>query len=176
MVQFRCKDNSDSENLKIANELASICKEHDSLFIINDRVDLALASDADGVHLGQEDLPIKFVREILGAERIIGLSTHSLAEIKEANSQDCNYIGVGPIYKTTSKPNKDGLGLKLMKEVASQCNKPWFAIGGINKQNISQLKEVGFKKFAMVSEIMNSEDPLEEAIIILKELSNENQS
>ena len=161
MVQFRCKEGFDSDNFKTAKKLASICKEHKSLFIINDRVDLAIASDADGVHLGQEDLDVKVVRELIGSEKLIGLSTHSQEQIKDASNQDCDYLGIGPIYKTSSKPNKKNLGIEFITKIATQrtIDIPWFAIGGINRMNVSDVNNAGARRIAVINAIMSTEDP-----------------
>ena len=88
MVQFRCKEGSDSENLELANALSNKCKSYNCLFIVNDRIDIALASEADGVHLGQEDIPIEFAREIVGPDKLIGLSTHSIKQIEDAENEE----------------------------------------------------------------------------------------
>ncbi len=159
MIQFRCKEGTDSENLGLAKEIASSCKSHNSLFIVNDRIDIAIASDADGIHLGQEDIPIEIARELIGPEKIIGLSTHSVKQIESAEKESCDYLGVGPIYKTPSKKNQKSLGIDFLKKVASQIRIPWFAIGGINKVNISEINRAGAKKIALINAIMSTKDP-----------------
>ena len=176
IIQYRFKEGNDNYHLDKAIEIKKLCKKYDSLFIVNDRVDIALASNADGIHLGQNDIDVKTARKLLGNSKIIGISANSEIDISNAIRDGCDYLGIGPVFKTSTKIGKQPLGPDKIKSLIGNLRIPWFAIGGINKQNISQLKEVGFKKFAMVSEIMNSEDPQEEAIIILKELSNENQS
>ncbi len=159
MVQFRCKEGPDNEILRKAKDIASICKRYNSLFIINDRIDIALASKADGVHLGQTDFPIETAREILGSEKIIGLSTHSLEQIKHAQSKDCDYIGVGPIYESNSKPLQEPLGVNFLKNLKPHINIPWFAIGGINKINLSEVNNAGAQRIAVINAIMNAKDP-----------------
>ena len=144
------------------------------MFIVNDRLDIALASNADGVHLGQDDLDIKTVRKLLGASKIIGVSANNSTDINKAVKDGCDYIGVGPVFPTLTKKNKESLGVEKIKALTKDLNIPFFAIGGINKLNISSLKNHGISKVAIVSGLLNSEDPKEEAIIIIKELSHEN--
>ena len=144
------------------------------MFIINDRVDIALASDADGIHLGQDDLDLKTARKLLGYSKIIGISANNEIDISDAIKDSCDYIGIGPVFETSTKKDKKPIGIEKIKTLTKDLDIPWFAIGGINSTNISYLKSNGFKKVALVSQLMNSEDPKEDAIMILKELSNEN--
>ena len=144
------------------------------MFIINDRVDIALASNADGLHLGQDDLDLKNARKLLGHSKIIGISANNENDISSAIKGGCDYIGIGPVFETATKINKKPLGIEKIKTLTKDLNIPWFAIGGIKTNNISYLKSKGFKKFALVSQLMNSKYPKEDAIIILKELSHEN--
>ena len=159
MVQFRCKSGPDINTIETAQELSSICKSFKSLFIINDRVDIAIASDADGVHLGQEDLPVEMVREIIGSEKLIGLSTHSIHQIQLAENQSCDYLGIGPIYKTSSKSYENMLGTNFLKDLKLKRKIPWFAIGGINSINLSEVTNAGVKRIAVINAIMDSKDP-----------------
>jgi len=144
------------------------------LFIVNDRLDIALASNADGIHLGQDDLDLKTARKLLGYSKIIGISASNEIDITNALEEGCDYIGIGPIFDTATKKNKKPIGIERIKTLTKDLNIPWFAIGGIKTNNISNLKNNGFKKVAIVSQLMNSADPKEEAIMILKELSHEN--
>tara|TARA_Y100001968_G_scaffold332745_1_gene392054 strand:+ start:2593 stop:3639 length:1047 start_codon:yes stop_codon:yes gene_type:complete len=171
MVQYRCKASNDQRKLKEAKELASICKKNNALFIINDRIDLAIAVDADGIHLGQEDIPSETARKILGEERLIGKSTHSLIQIKQAEDEDCDYIGFGPIFSTKNKPKAETLGIKSLSEIYLKTRLPCFAIGGINISNIDQVISSGFKRIAVIDAIMNAKDPNFAANNLLKELS-----
>ena len=174
IIQHRFKEGNDKEHLKEAIEIKSLCKKYNSLFIVNDRVDIALASDADGVHLGQEDLDIITARTLLGSSKIIGVTANNSTDITNAIKDQCDYIGVGPVFQSSTKKNKEPLGVEKIKSLTKDINIPWFAIGGINKENISFLKKSGINNVALVSGLLNSEDPKEEAIIILKELSYEN--
>ena len=144
------------------------------MFIVNDRLDIALASNADGIHLGQDDLDLKTARKLLGFSKIIGISANNELDISNALKEGCDYIGIGPVFETETKKNKQPIGIEKIKKLTRNLNIPWFAIGGINSNNISHLKRNGFKKVALVSKLMNSEVPKEDAIMILKELSDEN--
>ena len=174
IIQYRVKEGKDKDHLKEAIEIKCLCKEYNSLFIINDRIDIAIASNADGIHLGQDDLNIQTARNLLGKSKIIGISANNANDIKEAVKNGCDYLGIGPVYKTQTKKNKEPLGIDKIKSLTKDIKIPWFAIGGINKINITYLKNNGINKVAIVSELMNSEDPRQEAIMILKQLSNEN--
>ncbi len=174
IVQHRFKEGKDKFNLKEAIEIKRLCKEYNALFIVNDRVDIANAANADGVHLGQDDIDIQTARRLLGKSKIIGISASNEIDISNAIKNGCDYIGIGPVFKTSTKKNKEPIGLEKLKSITKDIKVPWFAIGGINKQNIHFLKNNGIKKIALVSALINSEDPKEEAIMILKELSHEN--
>ena len=113
------------------------------MFIVNDRLDIALASNADGIHLGQDDLDVKTVRKLLGASKIIGVSANNSTDINKAIKDGCDYIGVGPVFPTSTKKNKEPLGLEKIKALTKDISIPCFAIGGINKLNISSLKNQG---------------------------------
>ena len=174
IIQHRFKRGTDKDHLEEAIKIKNLCKSYNSLFIINDRVDIALASNADGIHLGQDDLDLKTARKLLGYSKIVGISANNAIDISNALREGCDYIGIGPVFETTTKKNKKPLGIENIKTLTKDLNIPWFAIGGIKSSNILYLKRNGFKKFALVSQLMNSEDPKEDAIMILKELSNEN--
>ncbi len=174
IIQHRYKQANDREHLKEAIEINNLCKKYNSLFIVNDRVDIALASNADGVHLGQDDIDVITARKLLGSSKIIGVSANNSTDINQAIKDGCDYIGVGPVFPTLTKKNKKPLGVEKIKALTKDLNIPYFAIGGINKLNISSLKNNGISKVAIISGLLNSEDPKEEAIIILKELSHEN--
>ena len=174
IIQHRFKRGTDKDNLQEAIQIKNLCKRYNSLFIINDRIDIALASNADGVHLGQDDLDLKSARKLLGNSKIIGISANNKIDISNAIKDGCDYIGIGPVFETATKKDKKPLGIKKIKTLTKDLNIPWFAIGGITTNNISDLKNYGFKKVAIVSQLMNSEDPKEDAMMILKDLSHEN--
>ncbi len=174
IIQHRFKKGTDKDHLKEAIQIKNLCKKYNSLFIINDRVDLALASNADGIHLGQDDLDLKTARKLLGYSKIIGISANNEIDISNALKGGCNYIGIGPVFETATKKDKRPLGIEKIKTLTRDIKIPWFAIGGVKTNNIAFLKNNGFKKVALVSQLMNSEDPKQDAIMILKELSHEN--
>ncbi len=174
IIQHRFKEGNDKKQLEEAIKIKHLCEKYNSLFIVNDRVDIALASNADGIHLGQDDMDIITARKLLGSSKIIGISANNLTDIANAMKNECDYIGIGPVFKTTSKSDKAPLGLDKIRSLTKDIKIPWFAIGGINKANISSVKKYGIGKVAIISGLLNTEDPKEEAIIMIKELSNEN--
>jgi len=174
IIQYRFKMGTDKDHLQEAIQIKNLCKRYNSLFIVNDRIDIALASNADGIHLGQEDLDLKTARKLLGSSKLIGISANNEIDISNALKDGCNYIGIGPVFETSTKKNKKPIGIEKIKTLTKDLKIPWFAIGGIKSDNISYLKRNGFKKVALVSQLMNSEDPKEDAIMILNELSHEN--
>ncbi len=174
IIQYRFKSGKDKDNLEEAIQIKSLCKRYNSLFIVNDRVDIALASNADGIHLGQGDLDIKTARKLLGYSKIIGISANNEIDISNALKGGCDYIGIGPVFETSTKKDKKPIGTEKIKTLTKDLKIPWFAIGGVATNNISYLKSIGINKFALVSQLMNSEDPKEDAIMILKNLSHEN--
>ena len=174
LIQHRFKNGSDIDNINIAIKLKKLCLEYDALFIVNDRIDIALASDADGVHLGQEDLKINYAKKLLGPSKIIGISANNELDVNKALKAGSDYLGVGPVFKTSTKKDKVPLGIEQIKLITKDISIPWFAIGGITSQNISLLKESDIKKVAIISELNSSVNAREKAIMIIKTLSNEN--
>jgi len=159
LVQYRRKHGSDGLRLQEAQQLAQLCHEHNALFIVNDRIDLALLVNADGVHLGQEDLPYREARRLLGSAKLIGRSTHKLAQLHEAQEQGADYVGVGPVFATATKADRQPAGLSWVKEACAAARIPWFAIGGITATTLPRVREAGAQRVAVVSAIMASEDP-----------------
>ena len=174
IIQLRCKRGKDSENLKFAIKLRELCDHYDSLLLINDRVDIALACKADGVHLGQDDMDIKSARKIMGFSKIIGISANNDQDIKKAIQDGCDYLGIGPVFATTTKKGKVPLGIETLKSLTKDISIPWFAIGGIKEQNISLLKENNICKVAIITDLINSKKPKEKAIMLINSLSDEN--
>jgi thiamine-phosphate pyrophosphorylase len=159
LVQYRDKDPDDAARLTRARSLRSLCQRYRALFIVNDRVDLALAADADGVHLGQQDLPVEAARQLLGSYRLIGRSTTSPTELKRAMEEDIDYIGVGPVFATPTKADKAVAGLDYVRYAAAHSTLPWFAIGGIDRQNLPQVIQAGAQRVAIARAIMQAADP-----------------
>lgn len=167
MVQYRNKKANDINKLNEAKELSSLCKKFNALFIINDRIDIAIASNADGVHLGENDIPPKVAREILGEEMLIGVTTHSLENLI---SDESDYIGLGPIYTSSTKPDLKASGLDYVREASEKLAIPWFAIGGINESNANEVISAGAKKIAVIDAIMGSENPSNATSNLLKNI------
>ncbi len=174
IIQLRFKQGKDSDNLKFAKKIRELCNKFDALFLINDRVDIALACKADGVHLGQDDMDIKSARNILGFSRIIGISANNEWDIKKAIKDGCDYLGIGPVFATTTKKEKVPLGIDTLKSLTMDISVPWFAIGGIKQENINLLKENNIRKIAIISDLINSKNPKEKAIMIINSLTDEN--
>ncbi|WP_269625362.1 thiamine phosphate synthase [Prochlorococcus marinus] len=171
IVQYREKFLHDDEKISQAKCLASLCKKFNSLFIVNDRIDIALAVDADGVHLGQEDIPTKIARELLGNEKIIGRSTHCLKDIKNAEEEGCDYIGIGPIFPSETKKKLNPIGIDSLIKGLSETLLPAFAIGGINSSNINKLNQINNLRIAVSDVIINSNDPYSKTGELLKSLT-----
>ena len=174
IIQYRFKGKDDSTNLKKAILIRRLCKKHGAIFIVNDRIDIALASEADGVHLGQDDLDLISARKILGFSKIIGISANNEQDIKQAIQNGCDYLGIGPVFETNTKKNKKALGIEKIKKLTKDLEIPWYAIGGIKNENIPNLKANNINKVAIISSIMNDENPKNKAMIILKSLNDEN--
>lgn len=144
--------------LKTAARIKAVTEEAGSIFIINDRVDIAYAVSADGVHLGQDDLPIKVARTILGDNKIIGISTHSLSQAAKAQRRGADYISIGPIFRTPIKKGYAPVGVDLIKKVSRRIGIPFFAIGGIDKHNIDKVVAKGAKRVAVVRAVVLAGD------------------
>lgn len=150
LIQLREKKMKDRELLKVAKKLRELTESYDALLIINDRIDLALACEADGVHLGQEDLPLEVARELF--DGIIGVSVHSVEEAREAKKAD--YLGAGPVFATTTKEDaKAPIGVDGLKKIILATNLPVFAIGGIKLENVKIVLDCKVAGVAVVSAI-----------------------
>ncbi len=159
LVQYRDKNSDDVIRFTNAEKLCHLCHHYSALFIVNDRIDIALAVGADGIHLGQQDLPIATAREILGDNRIIGRSTTNPSEMEKAVEEGADYIGVGPVYSTPTKPGKAETGLDYVRYAREHSPIPWFAIGGIDLDNIDAVIDAGARQVAVVRAIMQSDNP-----------------
>jgi thiamine-phosphate pyrophosphorylase len=143
------------------------------LFVVNDRIDIALAVDADGVHLGQGDLPPAVARRLLGAERLIGCSTHAITQLRQAVADGCDYVGVGPVQATPTKPGREPVGLDYVRQAAADCPIPFFAIGGIDVAALPQVRAAGARRVAVVRAITEAADPTAAARVLLTGLQAE---
>lgn len=158
IIQYREKEKSMKEMVKEARAIRELCKENGVLFIVNDHVDLALLVDADGVHVGQNDMEPKDVRALIGDDKIIGLSTHSPEQGEKAyHNEDVDYIGVGPIFPTTTKDTAP-VGLEYLDYVLNNINMPFVAIGGIKISNIDKIISRNAHCICMVSEVVKNAD------------------
>lgn len=168
-VQLREKDLSTCAFLDMAFELKRITQAYQATLIINDRVDIALAVDADGVHVGQDDMPYALVRSLIGPDKIIGLSINTMAELEAACGADLDYLGIATIFSTGTKQDTSSLlGLDGLQSICQQTNLPTFAIGGINSTNIQSIRQAGATGAAVVSAICGYPSPYEATRTLIK--------
>ncbi|MDO8446616.1 MAG: thiamine phosphate synthase [Deltaproteobacteria bacterium] len=159
ILQLRGKGLSSKELLEQAREIRELTRTAGAILIVNDRADIALLSDADGVHLGQDDLPISEARKILGKEKMIGISTHSLEQAVKAEQEGADYIGFGPVFGTKTKADAEGAkGLRALLEVKQRVSIPVVAIGGINLENMGEVIDAGPDGAAVISAIIKAEN------------------
>lgn len=157
IIQLRDKQSCAKEMLQFSRSLVKLARGK-ALFIVNDRVDIAKMSEADGVHVGQDDLPVAAARKILGARAVIGTSCQSLKHARQAAKDQVDYIGFGSIFKTLTKPDRNPMDLKVLKSVLSAGTVPVFCIGGINLQNIEEIFPAGCRRVAVCRDILLSRD------------------
>jgi len=170
IIQLRDKQSAKLDLLNLAISLSRRLKKSKALFIINDHLDVAKLVKADGLHLGQMDLPISAARKILGKDYIIGVSCHNLPQALKAQKDGADYIGIGPVYKTSTKPGSNAIGIKVLKQLRGRINIPYFAIGDICKNNISKIASVGVTRVAVCRAILNSKNIKHSARELLSEL------
>ncbi len=176
IVQLRDKRLADRELVATARAAAAQCRRLGALLIVNDRPDVALEAGADGVHVGQDDMPVARARAIVGADLLIGLSTHTPAEIDAAgqrgdragiaagdNLRGVDYLGVGPVHATPTKPGRPPVGLELVRYAATHASVPFFAIGGIHTGNVASAIAVGARRVAVVRAIADAAEPMSAA-------------
>jgi len=163
LIQLRDKDAGDDALLAAAPAFRAAADRHDALFLINDRPDLVAACAADGVHVGQDDVPVAEARRIAGPEAVVGLSTHSPDQLRaahEAAGDDRpDYISVGPVWATPTKPGRPAAGLEYVRTAAAEAELPWFAIGGIDAGNIAEVLTAGATRVVVVRAIRDAPDP-----------------
>ena len=158
ILQLRMKQASSSEMLAAARAIRPLCRKHQATFIINDRADVAILAGADGVHLGQNDLPLRAGRRLLGQESVIGVSTASVEQAKAAEDGGATYIGFGPMYSGGAKNVKIGQGLDRLCEVRAAIKIPIVAIGGITEERIPELLSAGADAVAIISDVVLAKD------------------
>jgi thiamine-phosphate pyrophosphorylase len=163
VLQLREKEAADDEILRAAELFRRVCDDHGALFVLNDRPDLAVEAGADGVHVGQEDDGVESVRELVGEGMLIGLSTHSPEQLEAGLETDADYVCVGPVYATPTKPDYAEVGLDLVRRAAATADRPWFAIGGIDTSNVGEVAAAGAERVVVVRAIRDAPDPREAA-------------
>ncbi len=162
-VQLRNKQAVSRELFEQACRFVELSRNHRLTSIINDRADIALFSGADGVHLGQEDLPVTHARKILGPDKIIGCSTHNLTQALEAEASAADYVAIGPVFATTSKENADPIvSTQQLRHIRAQVKKPLVAIGGITTQNAREIWALGLESVAVIRDLLQAESPGEQ--------------
>ncbi len=173
VIQLRDKQASQTDALNLARKLLVITRAQGVPLIINDWVEVAKASGADGVHLGQDDASYEAARMVLGDGAIIGRSTHSPEQALQAEHEGFDYIGIGPVFATPTKPSAQAVGLELVKFAAQNIRIPFVAIGGIDQNNVSEVVRCGAKTVAVVRAVMGAEDCAQSARQILKQIKGE---
>jgi thiamine-phosphate pyrophosphorylase len=163
MIELRDRESPRNVVERSGQTFRRLADTYGALFIVNDDPHLAAELRADGVHVGQEDISPADAREILGSEAIVGLSTHSREQIEAAAAQPVDYISVGPIWETPTKEGRPAVGLDLIREAARVATVPWFAIGGINPENVAEVVEAGARRICVVRAIKDADDPAEAA-------------
>jgi len=159
IVQLRDKRLSDEELTAVTRAAGALCGDRGVLLIVNDRPHVAVDAGANGVHVGQEDMPVEQARRVLGPDMLIGLSTHSPAELQAADPELVDYIGVGPVHVTPTKPGRPAVGLELVRHAAAHARVPFFAIGGIDHRNLPEAIAAGARRVAVVRAIANAAEP-----------------
>jgi thiamine-phosphate pyrophosphorylase len=158
-VQLRDKKANSRQLFDNARRLVELARRHGLTAIVNDRADIAWLSGAGGVHVGQEDLPVEDARKIVGPKKIVGYSTHNLAQALDAEQGSADYIAIGPVYATTSKANPDPIvPLEELKEIRSRVKRPIVAIGGITSQNAAGLFDIGLDSVAVIRDLVTASD------------------
>lgn len=171
LVQHRSKLSDDLSRYREAVALRDRCADHGALFVVNDRLDLALAVEADGVHLGQGDLPPEAARRLLGPDRLIGRSTHALDQLEAAVAAGADYTGVGPVHATPTKPGRPPVGFGYLEQAVAAAVRPAYAIGGIDLTTIDAVLATGIFGVAVVRAVMEAQDPGATTAALLERLA-----
>ena len=159
IVQLREKHLPDDQLVAVAKAMRALCERVGALLIVNDRPLVARQAGADGVHVGQEDMPVAEARELVGPDVLIGLSTHAREEIDRADAACADYIAVGPVHETPTKPGRAAVGLELVRYAAAHARKPFFAIGGLHARNIGEALDAGARRAVVLRAIAGAGDP-----------------
>ena len=174
IVQLRSKEAPENRLLADARNMKNLCSEYDALFIMNDYLDIALAADADGLHIGQGDMPVRDARRLLPIDKIIGCSVDNKEQAKAAEADGADYIAFGAVYPTGSKDDIDVVGLAALKEIRKTTELPLVAIGGINADNAAEAITAGADAVAVISAIMQADSPEEATRQIINRLETQN--
>jgi thiamine-phosphate pyrophosphorylase len=160
MVQYRDKDASTRAMVAMAAELAAVCRQMGACFLVNDRLDVALAVNADGVHVGQDDMPVAMARRLLGPEKLLGVSVHNEAEIRQAERDGADHVSLSPVFSTSTKPDhQPPLGVAGVRTLSRLASVPVIAIGGIHEGNAAEVVRAGARGICVVSAIIAAPDP-----------------
>lgn len=165
VVQLREKQLADEELTAVAHAAQALCSQLGALFVVDDRPHVALRAGADGIHVGQEDMPVEQVRQIVGRDMLVGLSTHAPSEIDAAvprgrdGSPHVDYIGVGPVHATPTKPGRSAVGVELLAYAAAHARVPFFAIGGLSEHNLAEALAAGARRVCVLRAIADAPDP-----------------
>jgi thiamine-phosphate pyrophosphorylase len=159
IVQLRVKHARDAELIELGRAYARLCTARGVPLVLNDRPELVVELGADGVHVGQRDVSVQRARELVGERRIVGLSTHTPAQVDTAAEQAVDYIGVGPVYATPTKPGRPAVGLELVRYAAEHAGSPFFAIGGLNLDRVAEVVGAGAGRIAVVRAVAEARDP-----------------
>jgi thiamine-phosphate pyrophosphorylase len=159
LFQLRDKAASDDELLAAAETARERCRAAGALFVLNDRPDLAVACGADGVHVGQDDMPVSRARVIVGDDAIVGLSTHSMQQAQAGCRSGADYIAVGPVHATPTKEGRPAIGVEPVKYAAAHVSVPWFAIGGIDSTTVRDVVRAGARRIVVVRALTDADDP-----------------
>jgi thiamine-phosphate pyrophosphorylase len=173
IVQLREKRLEDGELVAVADTARALCERLGALLIVNDRPSVAIEAGADGVHVGQEDMGVAEVRELVGPDMLIGLSTHTPEEIDAEDAALADYIGVGPVHETPTKPGRPAVGLELIRYAAVHAPVPFFAIGGLHAGNLGEVIEAGARRAVVLRAIAEAEDPQSAARALREQLDAE---
>ena len=168
LLQLREKDKTTREYMDLAEKVHTLTKKYNVPLIIDDRVDVALAIDAEGVHVGQSDMPVSIARKLMGDDKIVGATTKTVEQAVEAYAQGADYLGVGAIYPTTTKVKTVLTSTETLENICQSVPIPVNAIGGLNKDNIDILKGIPISGICVVSAIMKAENPCEAAAELIK--------
>lgn len=171
LIQYRDKTSSPREVFEICSRIAGRIRQAEGLFIVNDRADIARAVEADGVHVGQDDLPVNLARRVMGPDRLVGFSTHDLEQVRAADRSTADYIAFGPVFETRSKEKPDPVvGLEGLRQARQATSKPLVAIGGITVENAREVIGAGADSVAVIRSLVAADDIAQRALEFLRVL------